>query len=203
MTFGEKLRMARREKNLTQRQLAARINAKHNSVSNWENDQNMPDPDTIQHLCWALDVQPNYFFSIESPQYPANMIPSLKMKKVPLLGAIVHADCISTPVQPLGEVELPTQIEADFAVVCQGDSMINARIFDGDIVFIRRQDTVEDGQLAAVALEGEATLKRVRLFPDHIVLESENPMYRPLVFWDEEREHIHILGRAVAFTGKL
>lgn len=78
VTFGEKLRMARREKNLTQRQLAARINAKHNSVSNWENDQNMPDPDTIQHLCWALDVQPNYFFSIESPQYPANMIPSLK-----------------------------------------------------------------------------------------------------------------------------
>lgn len=203
VTFGEKLRLARREQNLTQRELAARINAKHNSISNWENDQNMPDPDTIQHLCWALDVQPNYFFSIESSQYPANMIPSLKLKKVPLLGTIVHADTISRPPQPLGEVELPAQIEADFALVCQGESMVNARIFDGDIVFIRRQETVEDGQLAAVVLDGEASLKRLRLFPDHIVLESENPMYRPLAFWDEERERVRVLGRAVAFTGRL
>lgn len=203
VTFGEKLRLARREQNLTQRELAARINAKHNSISNWENDQNMPDPDTIQHLCWALDVQPNYFFSIESPQYPVNMIPSLKLKKVPLLGTIVHADTIATPPQPLGEVELPAQIEADFALVCQGDSMVNARIFDGDIVFIRRQETVEDGQLAAVVLDGEASLKRLQLFSDHIVLESENPMYRPLAFWDEERERVRVLGRAVAFTGRL
>lgn len=62
MTFGAKLRAARKEKKLTQKELASMIKAAHNSVSNWENDQNMPDPDTIQHLCWALDVDPNYFF---------------------------------------------------------------------------------------------------------------------------------------------
>lgn len=63
MTFGEKLRLARKAKELTQKQLAAMIRAAHNSISNWENDQNMPDPDTIQHLCWALNVEPNYFFA--------------------------------------------------------------------------------------------------------------------------------------------
>lgn len=66
MSFGSRLRQARKAKQLTQKELAAKIKAAHNSISNWENDQNMPDPDTIQHLCWALEVQPNYFFSIES-----------------------------------------------------------------------------------------------------------------------------------------
>lgn len=63
MTFGEKLRAARKKKKLTQKDLASKIGAKHNSISNWENNQNKPDPDTIQTLCWVLDVTPNYFFS--------------------------------------------------------------------------------------------------------------------------------------------
>lgn len=62
MTFGERLRAARKAKKLTQKELASNIKAAHNSISNWENNQNMPDPDTIQHLCWALEVEPNYFF---------------------------------------------------------------------------------------------------------------------------------------------
>ena len=61
MTLGEKIRAARKAKGLTQKELAVMIKAAHNSISNWENDQNNPDPNTIQHLCWALDVQPNYF----------------------------------------------------------------------------------------------------------------------------------------------
>lgn len=67
MTFGDRLRAARKAKKLTQKELASIINAAHNSISNWENDQNKPDPDTIQTLCWALDVQPNYFFLDEVP----------------------------------------------------------------------------------------------------------------------------------------
>ena len=69
MTFGSQLRNARKAKQLTQKELAAKINAKHNSISNWENDQNMPDPDAIQNLCWVLDVQPNYFFSIGESEH--------------------------------------------------------------------------------------------------------------------------------------
>lgn len=72
MSFGERLRRARKAKRLTQKELAAKINAAHNSISNWENDQNMPDPDTIQNLCWVLDVQPNYFFEIAESLPPQN-----------------------------------------------------------------------------------------------------------------------------------
>lgn len=78
MTFGQRLRLARKEKQLTQKELAAKINAKHNSISNWENDQNMPDPDTIQNLCWVLDVQPNFFFSVDDtlPHSPTSPLSS-------------------------------------------------------------------------------------------------------------------------------
>lgn len=81
--------------------------------------------------------------------------------------------------------------------------MINARIYDGDVVYIRQQEAVENGEIAAVLIDDEATLKRVRLFDDHIALEPENPMYRPLVFWGDEMNSVRILGKAVAFTSSI
>lgn len=198
MTFGSRLRTARKAKQLTQKELAAKIKAAHNSISNWENDQNMPDPDTIQNLCWALDVEPNYFFSVDSS--PLNIIPMPKMRKVPLLGSIACGAPILAEEHIDGEVDAPKSIHADFALTCKGDSMINARIFDGDIVYIRQQETVENGEIAAVLIDNEATLKRVCLFDDHISLEPENPQYRPIVLWGEDMNTVHILGKAVAFT---
>lgn len=97
--------------------------------------------------------------------------------------------------------EVPDWVKCDFTFLCQGNGMINARIYDGDIVYIRKTRTVEDGQIAAVAVGEEILLKRVRFFPDHIVLESENPKIRPLSFWDENMADVQIIGAAVAFTG--
>lgn len=202
MTFGQRLRAARKEKRLTQKELAAKINAAHNSISNWENDQNMPDPDTIQNLCWALDVQPNYFFSVENA-LPTNIMPMPEMRRIPLIGSIACGAPILAEEHIEDYVDLPRHVKADFSLTCKGDSMINARIFDGDIVYIRQQDTVENGQIAAVLIGTEATLKRVRLFDDHIVLEPENPMYKPLVYWNEEMNTVRILGKAVAFTSAI
>lgn len=101
------------------------------------------------------------------------------------------------------EISTPCNIDADFAMICSGDGMINARIHDGDIVYIRQQDTVENGDVAAVLINGEATLKRVKLYEDHISLEAENPQYRPLVYWGEEMNVVRILGKAVAFTSEI
>ena len=199
MTFGQRLRHARKIKQLTQKELAVKINAKHNSISNWENDQNMPDPDTIQNLCWALDVQPNYFFSFDSA-IPGSISPLPTMEKLPLIGAIACGAPILAQEHIEDYVDLPAHIRADFALLCKGDSMINARIFDGDVVYIRQQNAVENGEIAAVLIDNEATLKRVRLFDDHISLEPENPQYRPLVLWGEEMNTVRILGKAVAFT---
>lgn len=199
--IGDKIRDARKAAGLTQRQLAEKIKVSNTSISNWEQGVSCPDPDTIQNLCWALEVQPNYFFNVESTAIPGNIIPMPEMRKIPLLGNIACGAPILADDHIEDYVDIPKHINADFALSCKGDSMINARIFDGDIVYIHQQETVENGEIAAVLNgDGEATLKRVRLFDDHISLEPENPMYKPLVFWNEEMNTVRILGKAVAFT---
>ena len=109
-----------------------------------------------------------------------------------------HRACAENHIEDY--VDIPAHITATFALICKGDSMINARIFDGDIVYIRQQDTVDNGQIAAVLIDGEATLKRVKLYDDHIVLEPENPQYRPIVLWGDDMDTVHIIGKAIAFT---
>ena len=132
-----------------------------------------------------------------------NLIPMPQMRRVPLLGTIACGDPITATENQEGDVEIPENIRADFALQCKGDSMINARIFDGDIVYIREQPMVEDGEIAAVLIGDEATLKRVHLYDDHIVLEAENPKYRPYTYWGEDMNTVRILGKAVAFTAAL
>lgn len=133
----------------------------------------------------------------------SNIIPMPSLSTLPLIGAIACGEPILALEQSEEYVDMPSSIHADFALICKGDSMINARIFDGDVVYIRQQETVDSGQIAAVLIDGEATLKRVRIFPDRIVLEPENPQYRPLVFWGSDMNEVRILGKAVAFTSMI
>lgn len=151
---------------------------------------------TISEILEQVDDMP-----IDLSSSGSNIIPFPEMNRVPLIGAIACGAPILAEEHIEDYVDMPRHVRADFALTCKGDSMINARIFDGDIVYIRQQDTVENGEIAAVLTEdGEATLKRVRLFDDHIALEPENPLYKPLVYWGEEMNTIHIIGKAVAFT---
>lgn len=133
----------------------------------------------------------------------SNILPFPGMKSVPLIGTIACGEPILAAENIECEVDMPEHVKADFALRCKGDSMINARIYDGDIVYIRQQPTVDDGQIAAVLVDDEATLKRVHFYPDHVVLEPENPQYRPLSFWESDMEHVRILGKAVAFTSNV
>ena len=123
--------------------------------------------------------------------------------EVPILGAIACGAPILAQEHIDGYTAVPEDIRADFALICKGDSMVGARIFDGDTVYIRRQDTVEQGQIAAVLIDGEATLKRVRLYEDCLCLEPENPKYRPIILWGENMNQARILGKAVGFTSRL
>lgn len=200
--FGDKIRDARKAAKLTQRQLADKICVSNTSISNWEKNLSRPDPDTIQNLCWALNVQPNYFFGSDLGN-TSGIIPIPKMNTIPLLGTIACGDPLLAVENIEDNVDIPEHIHADFALRCKGDSMINARIFDGDIVYIRQQSSVNNGEIAAVLIDDEATLKRVVLYPDHISLEPENPQYRPRVFWNEEMNNVRILGKAVAFTSAI
>lgn len=161
--------------------------------------------DRVEKIASALHVSAAYLLGWDATEEKDNKSRDLETHQVPQLKPLYGNIACGTPIfadDNIEEmIEFPSGVHADFALRCTGDSMINARIYDGDIVYIRKQDTVENGEIAAVLIENEATLKRVRLFDDHVVLQPENPMYRPFVFWGDEMNTVHILGLAVAFTG--
>ena len=131
---------------------------------------------------------------------PAGALP-ITTQRVPMLGTIRAGEPTFADSDFDSYVEVGAGVRCDFALRVAGDSMINARILDGDIVFVRQQDTVNDGEIAAVLIDDEATLKRVRFLPgDLLMLQPENPKYSPIVIGgDGETRTVRILGKAVAF----
>ena len=120
------------------------------------------------------------------------------MRKIPRVGRIA----CGTPILAEENVEeydnVPENWKADFTLVCVGNSMA-PKIQDGDLVAVRQQQTVENGQIAAVLIDNEATLKRVYVYPDKLILRPENPDYEPIVIMNGEASNIRIEGRAVGF----
>lgn len=203
--FSERFKELRLEHDLSQQALATQLGLSKSSVNMYERGEREPGLDTLESIADYFNVDMDYLLG----KAPAtgrysfdvdNLLPMPAMRKIPLVGSIACGTPILAEENREGDVDIPEHIHADFALRCKGDSMINARIYDGDIVYIRQQDSVEHGQIAAVLIDDEATLKRVHLFDDHIVLEAENPQFRPMTFWGEEMRAIRILGRAVAFT---
>ena len=159
---------------------------------------------TLSELFEAVDDMPVDITLQPAQELPPNIIPLPEMRKIPRIGSIACGAPILAEEHIEDYVDIPTQINANFALTCKGDSMAGARIMDGDTVYIHQQDTVESGEIAAVLIDGEeATLKRVRIFPDHIILEPANPMYEPKAFWREAMNEVRILGKAVAFTSPI
>jgi len=120
-------------------------------------------------------------------------------KKLPLVGSIACGSPIFAEENIEEYLVCPRGINADFCLYCKGDSMTGARINDGDIVYIHSQNDVDNGEIAAVLVEDEATLKRVYKYNDKLVLKPENSDYEPFVYVGEEMSRIKILGKAVAF----
>ena len=131
-----------------------------------------------------------------------NIFP-IELKKFPLLGEIACGQPIFTNEDRESYILSGTDINADFCLKAKGDSMINARIHDGDVVFIQKQDMVENGDIAAVVVNGdsEATLKRFYYYREKamLILKPENPSYEDLIYSGEELEQVHVLGKAIAF----
>lgn len=132
---------------------------------------------------------------------PDNIIPLPETKVVPLLGDIACGSPLLAEENIEMYIKMDKNIPADYALRCKGDSMINARIFDGDIVFIRKQSDVDNGEIAAVLIDNEATLKKVYKIPEknRVVLSPCNPMYDDQVYTEEQLEDVRIIGKAVAF----
>lgn len=160
-------------------------------------------------LAQALDVDEAWLMGynvpmdkIDAEEYIDNLY-KIETRKIPVLGTIAAGEPIVAEENVEYYVEAGTNIRADFCLKVKGDSMINARILDGDIVFIRKQDTVEEGEIAAVLIDNEATLKRVYRTNGDVVLMAENPNYKPMVYKGTDGKEVRILGKAIAFQSDI
>lgn len=198
--LSERLKRLRKEKGLTLEELADRLGTSKQTIHRYENGviANVPHGKVLA-LAEALGVEPTELMGWEESRAPS------RYKRLPMLGAIACGEPILAGEELDGYVPVDSGLDADFCLTAKGDSMTDARIYDGDLVFIRRQDSVDNGQIAAVVVGDEATLKRVYYYPSEgkLVLSPENPKYAPLVYVGEELNTIKILGKAVAFQSSV
>lgn len=177
-----------------------------NDLSQYVSGKVEPKQDKLSILGLALDVSEAWLAGYDVPMKRNDNITPIAMQKFsvekfPLLGNVACGNPKLANESFECYIEAGTSIHADFCLRAKGDSMINARIHDGDIVFIRRQDMVENGDIAVVLIDDEATLKRVFYYPEQskLVLQAENSNYEPFVYVNEELNNIKILGKAIAF----
>ena len=154
----------------------------------------------MDYLMGRSQVERKHPITPPNSEIPPGFEPMPKMKKVPLIGATACGDPITAMENREGEIDVPEDFRCDFALRCKGNSMIGAGIHDGDAVYIRIQPEVENGQIAAVRIGDEATLKRVYLHTDYIELRPENPDYESIIRRREEMNDVHIEGKAVGYT---
>ena len=227
MTLGDLIKTYREEHDMSMAEFASKSGLSKAYISLLEKNKNpktgkeiTPSVDIIKKVCDAIGkdfddvfssldsttkiIIPNIFRSSFFDILPSNVVSLTKnkTKKVPLIGTIACGVPILA-VQNIEEyIDMDSEIHADFALRCKGDSMINARIFDGDIVYIKEQPNIENGEIAAVVInniEAEATLKRVYIDDEKIRLCAENPLVKDMVFFHEDMNNVRILGKAVAF----
>ena len=213
MALSKNIRFLRKQRGWGQDDLATRLGYKsYTTIQKWESGVSDPPLKIVHALAdlFQIDIHDltNRDLELSGPRISSipdvpNIISIPEMRKIPLLGTIACGEPILATENIDEYISIPKELAGDFALTCKGDSMINARIFDGDIVYIRQQDTVENGEIAAVLIDNEATLKRVKFHDDRLILEPANPLYDPLVFRGEDMNNVHILGKAVAFTSTI
>ncbi len=221
--FSDRLKEAMSIRYLRQSDVARLTGIDKSLISNYIKGTYQARQDNLHTLALALDVSEAWLMGYDVPMErgssskdvdnnsrTSEFIPvlggtPLKTKKVPMLGSIACGQPIFADEQHGEYILASGDIDTDFCLRASGDSMTGARIFDGDIVFIKRQEEVENGQIAAVLIGDEATLKRVYYYPDKnkLVLSPENPTFEPLVYVGEELSEVRIIGRAVAFQSVL
>lgn len=199
--FSKRLKELRKAAHLTQTQLAEKLGLAKSTISMYENGNRVPQFEDMEAIADFFNVSLNYFSSLDN-SYGLDPIP--QTYNVRRLGIISCGKPIDSEENFDGWDEVPMSIRADYSLIAEGDSMTGARINDGDIVYIRQQPTVENGQIAAVLVDGsEKLLKRFYRNEDSVILQAENPAYAPLVFSKEEINRISIIGLAVGFTSVL
>ena len=194
------IKKRRIEMQLTLKDVAEKVGVNEGTVSRWESGEieNMRR-DKIVALAKALNISPAVIMGWDESIPPFANLHPVTTRRSPVLGSVSCGEPKLMDEEIDVSVDASEEIKADFVLRAKGDSMIGARINDGDLVFVRKQDTVENGEIAVVAIDDEATLKRFYKYGDLIVLRAENPAYRDQEYTPEQAREIRVLGKAVSF----
>lgn len=197
--FSKKLKEAMHGKNMSAAELSRRTGISKARISQYTSGKFFPKADAIIKISDALNTSRDYFLGAEQSRTHSGS------RHIPILGEI-RCGIPSEAIEIFeGEVIVDLSVNADFCLYARGDSMKDARILDGDLVFIKKCNSIENGKIAAVAVDGEATLKRVYYYPekDKLILLPENKDFEPLIYEGEMLNNISILGEAVMFVSNL
>lgn len=203
VTVGDRIRQVRQEQDVTQQELADYIGVSKQAVYKYENNivTNIPT-DKVDAIAKRLKVSPAYLMGWEEkpepkkPTIPPGFEPMPEMDMVPLVGRIACGTPITAEQNVERMVCVPSKWHSAFTLTCKGDSM-EPRIHDGDLVAIRKQPEVENGEIAAVRIGEEATLKHVYLHDNFIELRPENPAFNSIILSREDMNDVVIEGKAV------
>jgi repressor LexA len=209
MTTGQRIKARRIEMGYTVDQLAEILGKNRATVYRYESGDidDMPTK-VLESVAKALRTTPARLMGwSDDADYSwlknRDDIHSIDTASFQVIGEIACGEPIVMNEEHEVYVDASARIKADAILVASGDSMIGARIYDGDIVFIKFQTEVENGEIAAVAINDEATLKRFYKFGDSIVLRAENPNYKDIIIDASSADTIILIGKAVAFQSDL
>lgn len=200
--YSERIKQLRTKRSLSQDQLASMLGISRSAIGMYETGQREPDFEICEAIADIFNVDMDYLIGrsdVErktAPNIPDGFEPLPEMVKVPLIGSIACGTPILAEENIESYIGIPAAWKADFALTCHGDSMA-PMICDGDVVCIRKQAQVETGEVAAVRIGDEATLKRFYRYPDYITLRPENPEYEPIIKIGSAMNEVQIEGKAV------
>ena len=202
------IKKQRQQLNLTQTELAQKLGyADKSMIAKIEKGQVDLPQSKIIAFADALETTPGLLMGWSEPNAQnditdnADNLYKIDKVKLPLLGTIACGEPIYADEDRESYIMVGTDMKADFCLKCQGDSMINARIYDGDIVFVRKQDIVNNGEIEVVIIDDEATLKRFYYYKEQnlVILKPENPKYEDIVLSGDRLNEVKVLGKAIAF----
>ena len=199
-TLGDRMRILRSGRGLTQQAVAEALGVSRSAVAMWEKNEREPNLETLAALAKLLNVPMTALVEREERPLPENVRPA-RYRRIPLLGAIAAGEPIFAGEEHETYVDVGDSVQADFALEVQGESM-EPVYKDGDVVYIRSQSDVSDGQVAAVVIDDSATLKRVYHLPIGVQLMPINPAFAPMLFTAQNSNSVRILGLAVGYFRK-
>lgn len=205
--IGNRIAERRSQLGLTMDDVAQRIGVAKSTIQRYEKGQiqkiKLP---VIESIAAALSVNPDWIIgNTDDPQpkpvYKSPILPIPRMKRWKVIGGAACGAPIYKEIED-ETVLAPADIDADRVFRCVGDSMIGAHIFDGDLVFVKTGEYVEDGRIAVVRIGEEYSLKRIFRGEDYLELRSENPKYHPIIIRGDQ-ENAEIVGKAVQFLSRV